>query len=349
MDEAAYAERIDVVLRVDEAPVDDGDPGAGLDAGSVALVIAGEEIDLEGPDASGVYTATALFDDPRFDPPLDGPIVLQVRATNTRDPQPVTRVVEVTFLADSAGPVITISEPSAGQLVGGVFTVNAQIDDAAGIEPTSVVATLAHEFEFALVPAGGTTYTATFDSRALATSWVFPLLEVRAQDTVGNQSVFGQLLALDNRPPIASLDPPDVREARLDNETGLIECSEQFDPLGRDSIDDGESVAQLSEVRVRIEDRGNGATSVSGVAVPIAGVALPTVQMFVQDATPSTWCRSIRRERRRGATRRWCRSTPSRGIRRASATTRRTTNPRRRSARPRRWCASSSRSSAPGR
>jgi hypothetical protein len=60
-------------------------------------------------------------------------------------------------------------------------------------------------------------------------------------------------------------------------------CSRLFDPLGSDSVDDGETVAQLSEIRVRIEDVGNGATSTSEVELPLALVDPASVQLYVLD------------------------------------------------------------------
>jgi hypothetical protein len=280
-----YAEQVEVVFRVDPARLTAADDGADVDTGSIGLSVAGEEVDVEGPDPGGVYTATVDFDDPSFVPPLDGEQTLTFTAQNRRTPDPVTRTLRVVFNADADGPVVTIAAPLPGELIGGIFTVTTTITDPAGVNPLSVVATLAHDFEFPLVDTGGGVFSASFDSRALAESWVFPLLEVRAKDAVGNQSSIGQLLALDNRPPIAALDPPQLREAFINDETGLLACSDKFDPLGVDAVNDGQTVAQLSEIRTRIEDRGNGATFTSDIVIPIAGIDGSTVQLFVQDVT----------------------------------------------------------------
>ncbi len=117
-------------------------------------------------------------------------------------------------------------------------------------------------------PIGGDKYSGSFDTRGLPRTMVFPAIVVRAKDSVGNQSSVGELVTLDNVAPIASLDPPMMRESFIDSSTNELVCSSMFDPVGSDAVDDGESVAQLSELRARVEDLGNGATAASGVSIP---------------------------------------------------------------------------------
>jgi hypothetical protein len=104
---------------------------------------------------------------------------------------------------------------------------------------------------------------------------------------VGNEAAVGRIVALDNRAPLVSMDSPPMREAKcLEGNScslaGAI-CSDLFDPLGTDSADDGEVVAGLMELRVRAEDRGNGAQAPSGVVVPIAGIDQSHVAFYVLD------------------------------------------------------------------
>ena len=123
-------------------------------------------------------------------------------------------------------------------------------------------------------------YLGMFDTRILA-NMVFPTVVVRARDALGNQSSFGMVVALDNRSPLVTLDSPPVREARYDQ--GVLECSILFDPLGDDAANDGQGLTQLSELRVRVEDRSNVANTSSSIIVPLAGVQPSSVDLFILD------------------------------------------------------------------
>jgi Bacterial Ig domain len=239
------------------------------------------------PTGGGSYFATIVFDDPAFVPSLDGPVAIEVDATDSRTPDGVTRTEAITFVADTDGPVIQVQTPTPGQLVSGLIDIQAQVTDPAGID--SVVATVAQQYDVTLFQTGNDVYSATFDTRQLSTSWVFPLLTVRARDAVGNESAVGRVITLDNRPPLVSMDPPSMREAiclSSDGEckdTDQRECSTLFDPVGGDAADDGELVGELVELRVRTEDRGNGASAPSGVFIPNAGVDPAAVSLYVLD------------------------------------------------------------------
>jgi len=281
---ASIANAVDIIVRVSAAPVASGDTGAAPDKATVTASIAGVDLsgDLtEDPAGSSVFRTTVSFDDPRFNPSLDGTQTLTVTAANTRTPDAVTRTSYTMFNADSAGPTISISSPAPGELVAGIFTLEATITDSAGVDDTSVVATIAGTHDFALQPTGSNNYSGSFDTRGLPRTMVFPAIVVRAKDIVGNQSSVGEVVTLDNVAPIASLDPPPMRESFVDSQSGSLVCSSMFDPVGSDAVDDGEAVAQLSELRARVEDLGNGASSASGVSIPHAGTA--SVQMFILD------------------------------------------------------------------
>jgi hypothetical protein len=295
-----YAKQFDLIFQVTPLPLAaDDTTGAAVDLGAVVASIAGVALQDITHDASGVFQGTVIFDDAGFPVPLEGSTTLTITAPNERAPTAVTRTASVSFVADSTGPTISVASPDPGELVSGLVTLTATITDPAGIDPASVVATIAGTHEFALQSTGGSTYAGVFDTRELALGIVFPTIIVRAKDSVGNQSAVGFLVALDNVGPIASLDPPRLREAELDDELGLV-CSELFDPVGEDAANDGMTVPQLSEIRARVEDRGNLAVADPSVFIPRAGVVAVTLyvledetQALIVDTTGDGVCDSI--------------------------------------------------------
>lgn len=279
VDGSSYANQAEVLFTVGPYPVAANDmTGAAVVPGSVRLYVSGIEITEVSADAN-MYRASILFDSPIFDPSLVGEQTVRIVAANSRG---VAREKQVVFRVDSDGPVITVVSPEPGTLVAGIMTLEADISDELGIEPSSVVATMAGVHQFVLANVSGNRYRGTFDTRLLGTAMVFPTIVVRAQDSSGNQSALGLVVGLDNRAPRVTLDSPQIREARL--REGALECSVLFDPLGSDSADDGQGLPQLSHIRARIEDRSNGGTAVPGVIIPKAGVAESTVELFILDS-----------------------------------------------------------------
>lgn len=277
--DSRYAAAANLTFTVTADPVAMADTGAEPNFDAVTATIGGQPIaDLERQ--GNTYSAEIVFDD--FEPALDGPQILVVRAPNTRTDTAVVREQTVEFIVDSDGPAIAVQSPAAGELVSGLMTVTASITDPGGIQTNSVVATIAGVNQFSLQRLEGDTYEGTFDTRLLGTNLVFPNLIVRARDASGNQSSVGLVVTLDNVPPVASLDSAPLREGKL-NSDGLLECSVLFDPLGDDAANDGQSVPQLFEIRGRVEDYGNGGTATSGVFVPVAGVDEGAVELFLLD------------------------------------------------------------------
>jgi len=283
-DKEAFRAEVTALFQVLPDPVtDSGDTGATVDTDTVTVSIAG---DPQDPDESGgFFSRTFLFDD--FTPPLSGDVVIEVRASNTRQNSdasaaPVERVRRVTFVADDVGPTITITTPGPVELVSGVIDVTATITDAAGVG--SVQGTLGRGAPFTLQPLGGDEFGATIDTRTFSNpEQVYPLLEVTATDGVGNTRTVGYEIALDNRPPLVTLDSPDMREFRVTPDFSLLSCSARFDPLGRDAVSFGQIVPQLFEIRARVEDRGNGPDNPGGVVLPIATVNLASVELYLLD------------------------------------------------------------------
>lgn len=195
---------------------------------------------------------------------------------------------------DTSPPAIEINTPSPGEIVGGVIGVSATVMDPSGVEDGSVVAVFHNGLDMlaeAQLEFVGGNWIGGFDARMIrhavetlygpGAAVVFPTLSVRARDLVGNEGSLGIEVVLDYTAPIASLDPPPLREMRFNSDTGVFECSLEFDPLGDDASNDGQRVAQLAEFRARIEDRGNWAPSTSGVVLYAAGVKEASAQLFV--------------------------------------------------------------------
>jgi hypothetical protein len=230
--------------------------------------------------SSGVqYTATVDFGS--FDPPLDGAQIVSVTAVNSNA---ITSVASRRFTVDNTGPAITGTKPASGELIGRLLTIEAKVEDPAGVMAGSVVAVVAHgdiHFEVDLVKGSDGTYRQIFDTTQLPEYAIFPSISFRAQDVLGNQSSVGYLVSLDNTPPIIDLDPP--ASFRLYKKDGT--CSWPFDPVGPDAIDDGSVVNQLFDIRARIEDEGNQALTGSMDFVVISGVDPASVKVLILDDT----------------------------------------------------------------
>lgn len=276
--DAAYANQLEVLFKVTPNVVSlDDSTGSTVNLNSVELSLSAVPID-NLIEVNGAFSRSIAFDDPIFEDPLLGEQALRVVAANNRG---VFREQTVIFNVDNDGPVISITEPAAGEIVSKIMYMSVEVDDISGVEPTTVIATIAgvHEIQLNGV-LGNTTYTGSFDTRNLD-GMVFPTIVVRAKDFLGNQSSFGQVATVDNAPPLISLDSPRIREG---NPTvGGVECSRLYDPLGDDAVNDGQLIAQLSAIRVRVEDRPNTGTQSSGIYLPRARVNLESVDLFILD------------------------------------------------------------------
>lgn len=254
---------------------------------SVVATVAGKEVKLAGPGGPSGAQYTATVDFSTFDPRLRGPVGFTVRAQNRN--QTEARVTRG-FISDEEGPEITNTNPKKGALIGRVITISAEVNDPAGVFDSTVVAVVAHggaTFEVRLNPpppgAMKKEFTATFDTSRLPINALFPTISFRASDLLGNERVEGYTVALDNNPPQADLDPPDVRALFIPNGETAYRCGWPFDPVGPDAVDDGDTVPQLFDVRARVEDRGNTPLSGSADYVPVALVGMNDAKLLVLD------------------------------------------------------------------
>jgi hypothetical protein len=238
------------------------------------------QIAPEAISTNGAQYSTTL-DFGSFNPPLDGPQVITVTAANSNG---VVSVGTRQFTVDNHGPVISGTKPASGELIGKLITIEAQVDDPAGVMESSVIAVVAHgdvHFQVNLEKGKDGIFRQLFDTTQLPTYAIFPSISFRAQDVLGNQSSVGYLVSLDNTPPVMDLDPPD--HVRLIKEDGT--CSWPFDPVGPDAIDDGSLVSQLFDIRARIEDGGNSPLTGTADFVPIAAVDPASVKVLILDDT----------------------------------------------------------------
>ncbi len=256
--------------------VDPDDPGAAISSHS--LVVAGATIPTEAV-GGGQFDADVDFNDTMlYTRPPDGPSQLSVRATNARG---ATRTVVYDINVDSQGPVINITAPMLAEIVGGGTIVRATITDPSGVNANTVQFAIDDEF-FPMDPVvGSTEYEGTFDANEFDETTTAIVIEVFALDLVGNEGSASVDVKLDIVSPVIDLDPLMIREAR-EAEVG-VECSEAFDPVGDDTINDGEVVGTVPEFRAWLQERTNTPFAPDGVVLNSAGIDDATVKLYILD------------------------------------------------------------------
>ena len=255
----------------------------------VQMKVGQHTVSFAGPGGPSGKQYTATLDFAAYMPALEGEQVLTVRAKNKNGTE---SVAVRKFVSDSKGPTITEAKPKDGDLVGNVVTISAEVKDPAGVLASSVVAVFANgpgtEYTIPLnAPAPGAmppVYSAIFDTRLLpfGENALYPTLSFRASDNLGNESLLTNVVWLDNRPPLAELDPPEMRVLAR-NEANVYACSWPFDPVGPDAADDLDIVPQIVDIRARVEDKGNDPLSGTPNYIPIAGVDVS--QLLILDDT----------------------------------------------------------------
>jgi hypothetical protein len=256
----------------------------------VTMLLGQQMLTISGPSGPNNSQYTGTIDFGAYNPPLEGDLLLTVRAKNHQGTETVLRRK---FVSDSKGPDITMTVPATGALIGKVITISAVVKDPAGVLDSSVVAVVAHGdvmFEVKLEPAAAGamappgTYQALFDTTRLPVNAIYPSISFRASDIPGNQSSVGYLVSLDNTPPLADLDPPTGFHV-FKKDGDFYRCSWPFDPLGGDAINDGDTRNQLFDIRARIEDEGNRPLFGGADVIPISGIDDTRVHLLILDDT----------------------------------------------------------------
>jgi len=224
-------------------------------------------------------------------PPLDGPqliIATAVADTANKDSTGKTIQVQVqaqkAFTVDNAGPTIVITNPTAGSFVGGVVEIKATVTDISGVVDASVQAVFGNDpanksVQLYRIP-GGDVFHGFFDVRQFGLSYVLPSLSVRADDRLGNHGELGIDIIVDNTPPHVEMDPVSLRIGNV--VMGQVVCSREYDPVGSDAANDGDTVPQVITLRARIEDDGNRAPGLA--VVRYAGLDPNSVYLYVASA-----------------------------------------------------------------
>jgi hypothetical protein len=212
---------------------------------------------------------------------LAGQQLIQAQATN--DKGTVGKATKE-FAVDNEGPRFSMQTPLPGAIVGGVIQVKVTIkDELSGVNDASAIGVFAGDttHSIKLVREAGTDiFDGIFDVRIFGRDYYLPALSFRADDLLGNHGEFGEEIYVDLTPPMMELDPPLLRVEQTI--TGSRICSQLFDPVGPESANDGEIVAQVMSVKARVEDAGNRPT---GFVVPrISGIDKTTVVLYAMPA-----------------------------------------------------------------
>ena len=265
------------------------DPGATPPTAILAGMPVTTLMKVDAPNTMyDVYRADVWFGPPPTPPgaqpfpTLTGEQLLDVKESNGVATSEVQRL----FIIDTSGPSITASTPQPGEMVGGPVQISATITDPSGVLDSSVYAIIGDAvgkpvFNIQLQPEGSGVYGALFDTLNLTQCPAppktgpcisFPTISFRASDSVGNESSLGYNFFVDNIPPLADLDPPQMRQIRVG--TDGPECSFLFDPLSvnrdlGDMPNDGCMVPQVFDLRARIDDHGNEPNGIK--VVPVVG------------------------------------------------------------------------------
>jgi|GEM_PF-1184563 len=294
---APFALRKSVHFEFKVTPVglDDNDPGSAV--ASVQLKV-GDVSFTPVLDSRGYYTAEVDFGDAtKFPQTPTGQVPVVITASNGRQPTPATATTSYYIVLDGEPPVISITSPPDGSVIGGQETLTFTVTDGlSDVDPQMVVVNLGanqsvgypYKADDALTwkftKNGATsTFSFTFDSAKFDKTDSQVSISVIAADLAGNQSTSSvKLYYLDNQPPFVSLDPPNVRLV-IPAPDEKVHCSKPFDPVGPRMPDNGEIVNSFEFYRAFVWDRTNGKESQSFFV--FAGVDPARVQLFVQSDT----------------------------------------------------------------
>lgn len=241
---------------------------------SVVLLIDGHEVPVsETTPGSGSYSSTVSLSDPTIFPMNDipsGSTTVRAVVTNKRKAVADTAVI---FIVDSTPPVVTVTSPTDGSVVGGEIQLKFNVKDPAsagtndpgsGVKVESTVVKL----NYAPFPYDSKSERWSFDKTSgdfifrfresdLASSTAQATIGISAGDLAGNADAAARSLTLyiDEMPPWVDLDPQTVRESYIDSDR-LPHDSNAFDPLG-EAINDLSIVKGVAIFRAFVWDRTN--------------------------------------------------------------------------------------------
>jgi hypothetical protein len=295
------------------------DPGMFVPLDGPYAKVANYDVPLTpvGDPANHVYRGMIDLRDPvpgMLLPPLVNEQLLTVWATNGNMKRTEQHLV---FFIDEEGPVISMTSPVSGQIVGDIMVLSARVLDPSGVLDSSVIAVIGDDtrpaiFSIQLKPNGAGVYSSFFDTRKLTgcndppklsdLCIVYPTISFRASDELGNERAIGYSFVVDNIAPVADLDPPLIRSYRQEE---VLVCSYEFDPLGRNSLigdmpNDGQRVAQVFDLRARIQDDGNHAVGLKLTPISLVNPDKTSVYVLddeskalIVDTDGDGWCDSI--------------------------------------------------------
>ncbi|HMA97533.1 MAG TPA: hypothetical protein VKP30_32840 [Polyangiaceae bacterium] len=273
------------------------DTFAGTD--SVVLLIDGHEVPVaETTPGSGNYSSTVSLSDPKIFPMTDIPSgSTTVRAVVTNKRKAVADS-GVTINVDSTPPVVTVTSPTDGSVVGGELQLKFNVKDPAstgtndpgsGVKAESTVVKL----NYAPFPYDSTSERWSFDKNSgdfifrfresdLASSTAQATIGISAGDLAGNAETAARSLTLyiDRVPPVVDLDPPTVRELYIDSDR-LTHGSNSFDPLG-EAVNDRAIVQGAAIFRAFVWDRTNTPLPGSNIE-KFAATNQSTVRLWMQE------------------------------------------------------------------
>jgi hypothetical protein len=275
----ALKARVPIEFLVTPSPLGDSDNEQAVH--EVKLTVGGVDIPVEASTVkAGLYQTSVDFDDRVRFPVPPSAVQISISASDQRSPVAATRVQNIDLGIDAAGPTIKIENPRDGEIVHGNRALEVTVTDPSGVQTSSLVATF-NKAPMTNPNWVGTApkFSTTFDTGSFGIELTQLTINVTVSDTVGNESTASIGVKLDNRPPVLSLDPPDIFEVK---KSGY--CSAAFDPLGDDAPNDLEYVSNSARYRVLVEDDTNhplGTTNESPF-VYLAGVDKASVTLYMQ-------------------------------------------------------------------
>lgn len=273
---------LQVDFTISEDRLANTDPGAAVE--SQELLINGQNVPLTDADLQGAghYVHSVNLND--F-PKLNGSVPIAISATNHRG---VKNTVQYFFIADGAGPVITITSPNTGDIIGARRVLQFTVADmGSGVKKDSVSVTVnkvPYSFDMSgLWSEMNGAYTFQMDASQIPDVGNQINVIVSASDTATNSSQASASYYLDTLPPAIDLDPGLIQEVKLVNAAAV--CSIPFDPVGPAALNDfdplhPETVQGFATIRAFVYDLTNLAPG--QMYAPFSGVDPSSVRLYVQ-------------------------------------------------------------------